>query len=52
MKFPLPVAFIVFIPIGTQVSRVQFRGCTMNFVAYPRVRRLSKELKLHCFNSN
>jgi hypothetical protein len=43
MKLPLPVAFMVSKPIGTQFCRVHFRGCTMCFVAYPRVSRLWKE---------
>jgi len=43
MKFPLPVAFIVCKPIGTQLSGVQPVVFTMSFVRYPRPSRLWKK---------
>jgi hypothetical protein len=51
MKFPLPVAFIVSKPIGTQLSSVHCCVDTMNFVDCPRVRWLWEKagFYLWCF---
>jgi hypothetical protein len=43
MKLPLPVAFIVSKPIGTQLASVQSVVFTMFFVGYPNFSWLWKK---------